>query len=61
MRKPNGLSQLNVLELALRTQQTNQEPTLKAQSWAGPLVPFKIRIVGFKFITLFLIMASFKR
>ena len=48
------------IELALSTQQTNQEPTLKAQSQAWPLVLFKIHIVGFKFITLFLIMASFK-
>lgn len=33
-RKPDGLSQLHVLEWAVSTQQTNQEPTLKAQSQA---------------------------
>lgn len=44
---------VNVLEWALSIQQTNQEPTLKAQSEAWPLTPFKIHIVGFKFITHF--------
>ena len=33
-RKPNGLSQLNVSERALSTQQNNQDQTLKAQTQA---------------------------
>lgn len=59
-RKPNGLSQFNIAEWALSTQQNTQDPTLKAKSQAKPLAPFKIHIVGFTFITLFLIIVYFK-